>query len=1196
MNGEVVDSLSTGLSSSQGLAYDGQNFYYVRRYTSFCTVIKISKFGIVIDSIRFNSPARYLGGAAWDGTHLWISQYYPNPGKLYRINWNTKTIVDSIQTIGDQPQGVAFDGQYLYYVMDIFSSEPNKNLIYVYDLERRDTLKTIQMPEPPNVDSNPTGLTFDGKYLWLIARPVGGGTTKVLYKYDLGGAGTPAINVPNKFFDFSWVAMGDSLQIQGQIQSVGTDTLIIDSVKINYSNNYYVDITTPMAIPNGVNYFFNIKFKPTFYGIDTAQIVIYHNDITKPEQIIRLTGKGMYPPPYIQVPSIIDYGTRRTHSTNIWKLKIENLGSQQLIISSINTKTFDFYIDPQMFPILINPVSSKIINVWFNPKSSGDKIDTLKIISNAHNSAEAKIVLTGVGDATSLPIATPFWNYSVPDHPVSNTYRTVKAVRAINDITGDGKPDIIISTENYWTMALNGNASVDNDSIWSFNTYISSYSAGTIGTTGDYSYQKALAVASDLNNDGYNDIVIGTGGGNERVYALSGKTGQILWAFGTDHPDSFGLGDFTGVDAARDFNDDGIPDVVAVASASQSGGVAGRRSAYLFNGVNGNIIWQYFLGGFTHAVSSTDDLNNDGCPDVIATVGEPVYMVFALSGLNGGTLWVYPFDPSTGGAKEILLLPVAGQPPDIIVSAFWGPIVRLDGRTGNQKWIQYTGGIPNGCVTQFARLKDVNNDGIDEVVASLLGNGTWCLNGANGEILWSLPTGNTMGIASCPDLDGDGYDEVVIASQYQGVIIVKGNNGSTLGTYMFGETLQTREVSIVPDIDQNNSFEIIAGSNMGNIVLLSGGLNAPLVQITDTVSIDARWNLISVPVARTNNYVLNLFPTAVPGTTFEYDAGYIYCDTLTPGKGYWTKFPDALKQPITGYKMSSISVLVKEGWNLIGSVDTEVPVPYGSGISSLVYGYSGGYHIATSIVPGKGYWIKMTKDTILTIGSYIGYSKNVLLENILDNFNYIIITDKLKRSQKLYFGDGNKYQNINFEGPPISPDQVDIRFSNNQLIQTYSKEENKIFVYKIQLNNLIYPIKIDYNIKDAKLTVELISDNSKYVLVNSGRFNIDELKNDGLYLKLSFKEGIPEHYSLHHNYPNPFNFKTVIGYALPEPGFVTLKVYDVLGREVSTLLNEYKEAGYYEVSWDASSQPSGVYFYKLQAGNFTSVKKMLLMK
>jgi hypothetical protein len=85
-------------------------------------------------------------------------------------------------------------------------------------------------------------------------------------------------------------------------------------------------------------------------------------------------------------------------------------------------------------------------------------------------------------------------------------------------------------------------------------------------------------------------------------------------------------------------------------------------------------------------------------------------------------------------------------------------------------------------------------------------------------------------------------------------------------------------------------------------------------------------------------------------------------------------------------------------------------------------------------------------------------------------------------------------------------------------------------------------------------------------------------------------------YSLVQNYPNPFNPSTKIYYSLKEEGLVTLKVYDVLGKEVATLVNENKPEGNYEVDFNASELPSGMYIYKLQAGSFSDVKKMLLMK
>jgi len=90
--------------------------------------------------------------------------------------------------------------------------------------------------------------------------------------------------------------------------------------------------------------------------------------------------------------------------------------------------------------------------------------------------------------------------------------------------------------------------------------------------------------------------------------------------------------------------------------------------------------------------------------------------------------------------------------------------------------------------------------------------------------------------------------------------------------------------------------------------------------------------------------------------------------------------------------------------------------------------------------------------------------------------------------------------------------------------------------------------------------------------------------------------GTPEKFMLSQNYPNPFNPTTTIVYGVPANGPVTLKVYDNLGREVRTLVNEPKTAGFYTLTFSAPDLSSGVYFYKLESGNFVTVKRMILMK
>jgi hypothetical protein len=83
---------------------------------------------------------------------------------------------------------------------------------------------------------------------------------------------------------------------------------------------------------------------------------------------------------------------------------------------------------------------------------------------------------------------------------------------------------------------------------------------------------------------------------------------------------------------------------------------------------------------------------------------------------------------------------------------------------------------------------------------------------------------------------------------------------------------------------------------------------------------------------------------------------------------------------------------------------------------------------------------------------------------------------------------------------------------------------------------------------------------------------------------------------LQQNYPNPFNPSTTIKFELPTSSVVRLSVYDVLGREVSVLVNERREAGFHEVKFDGSGLSSGVYFYRIQAGNFVETKKLVLLR
>ena len=89
---------------------------------------------------------------------------------------------------------------------------------------------------------------------------------------------------------------------------------------------------------------------------------------------------------------------------------------------------------------------------------------------------------------------------------------------------------------------------------------------------------------------------------------------------------------------------------------------------------------------------------------------------------------------------------------------------------------------------------------------------------------------------------------------------------------------------------------------------------------------------------------------------------------------------------------------------------------------------------------------------------------------------------------------------------------------------------------------------------------------------------------------------MPKTFALLPNYPNPFNAATIINYELPVDAHVKLGVYNTLGQKVATVVDERQQAGYRSVVWDASEVSSGVYFYKLSAGDFTETKRMMLVK
>src|SRR5690606_13668894 len=112
-------------------------------------------------------------------------------------------------------------------------------------------------------------------------------------------------------------------------------------------------------------------------------------------------------------------------------------------------------------------------------------------------------------------------------------------------------------------------------------------------------------------------------------------------------------------------------------------------------------------------------------------------------------------------------------------------------------------------------------------------------------------------------------------------------------------------------------------------------------------------------------------------------------------------------------------------------------------------------------------------------------------------------------------------------------------------------------------------------------------------------YRLKQVDFDGQYeysKEVEIEIGLPLEFSLEQNYPNPFNPVTKIKFALPIAGNVDLSIYNSIGEKVETVTNQFFEAGYHQLEWKADKYSSGVYFYRIESGSFSSVKKMMLIK
>ena len=355
------------------------------------------------------------------------------------------------------------------------------------------------------------------------------------------------------------------------------------------------------------------------------------------------------------------------------------------------------------------------------------------------------------------------------------------------------------------------------------------------------------------------------------------------------------------------------------------------------------------------------------------------------------------------------------------------------------------------------------------------------------------------------------------------------------------------------------------------------------------------WNLVGLPLDVDYPYYITIFPDATENTLYSFGETYVPDSTLIQGEGYWLRFDNSGTTTITGTPIDELTISLSEGWNLVSGLHEDLSIysindPDSTIVPNTLFGFSDAYFLTEELVPGNGYWLRAYQDGEVTVTGG-GLARVTPKDfNLNDRANTLTVN-----GIDLYFGiEMSARERLSYSLPPKPPSGAyDVRFKDGwRAVKDYGE---------IEVLNHSETLTIEYDIKvDAGehynwvLSSETLYD---YVLENAGELTVPSAER----FTLELKAVVPATFTLHQNFPNPFNPITTLRYDLPSDALITLSIYDMLGREITQLVNTTQEAGFRSVQWDATDSmgrpvSAGVYLYQIRDGEFVQTKKMVLLK
>lgn len=375
-----------------------------------------------------------------------------------------------------------------------------------------------------------------------------------------------------------------------------------------------------------------------------------------------------------------------------------------------------------------------------------------------------------------------------------------------------------------------------------------------------------------------------------------------------------------------------------------------------------------------------------------------------------------------------------------------------------------------------------------------------------------------------------------------------------------------------------------------------------LPRVTQFPEINRGWNFVSLPVDPSDTRVSTVFPNSSSGAIRFTQNQYFRVDTVRAGIGYFVKYGDLKDRTVSGVPVMQISeqgpmpipVRLFEGWNTVGalSVPTETSAigfgPYqGNPVPSLdgeVYRYitSRGYEQASRIIPGYGYWIKVTGD-----GWY--HLDQVRLKSVLggqaikpyQTLNNLMISDNDQHANsQLWFGFGN-VDARRYEMPPVPGDQFfDVRFDNNGFVSS-SVEAGAEHV--VNLSGVAYPVVLSVENLDADYVISDAVTGAYIGELKGGQAGSVRVLNP-MTKSVKLTRVPASSIDLSAAYPNPVTDKLNFSFAVPGERQVTIGLYNALGEKVADLYNG-TATDRQSIEFSTKNLNAGVYLYKMTTSN-----------